>query len=251
MSAPNQRKATNKSFGPLTQDELLHIVRTRYFPEIWYALENWFQLIKKRKRVLEAGYGIGLIAEALAKSGWEVTTIDPSTDALASLRHKFSKGSLNGAFEQADVDKLPFANQSFEAVVSVNALEFAQKPVEAVQEIARVLVPGGRAIIATFNKLSPWGIPGVVRMIRPDDDVPTPKFMTKSDLTKLIKASGLILEDIKDRAGYLPMKSMLGKLKLPLAGSFVALVSKEGGGRIDAGSSGDKGTKSKNFILEK
>ncbi len=250
MSPPDQRKS-DKSFGPLTQDVLLHIVKTRYFPEIWYALENWFQLIKKRKRVLEAGYGIGLVAEALSKSGWEVTTIDPSTEALATLRHKFSKGSLSGAFEQADVDKLPFANQSFEAVVSVNALEFAQNPLEAVQEIARVLVPGGRAIIATFNKLSPWGIPGIVRMIRPENDVATPRFMSKSDLTKLIKTSGLILEDIKDRAGYLPVKSTLGRLKLPLAGSFVALVSKEGGGKIDTAGSGDKGAKSKNFILEK
>jgi SAM-dependent methyltransferase len=241
---------STKAFGPLTQDAFLHIVRTRYFPEIWYALENWFQLIKKRKRVLEAGYGIGLVAEALAKSGWEVTAIDPSTDALAALRHKFSKGSLGGDFEQADVDKLPFANQSFDAVVSINAIEFAQNPLEAVQEITRVLVPGGRAVIATFNKLSPWGIPGVVRLLRPEANVPTPRFFTKNDLTKIIKTSGLVLEDVKERAGYLPSKSALGKLKLPVAGAFVALVSKEGAPKGDATNAGDKGTKSKNFILE-
>lgn len=248
-SEPPKRTA-ERAFGPLTQEVLLHTVKTRYFPEIWYAAENWFQLIKKRKRVLETGYGIGLVAEALAKSGWDVTSIDPSPEALAALRSKFAKGSLNGAFEQADVDKLPFANQSFEAVVSINAIEFAQNPLEAVQEIHRVLVPGGRAIIATFNKLSPWGIPGVVRMIRPEADVPTPKFMTKADLTKLIKTSGLVLEDVKDRAGYLPSKSSLGKLKLPIAGAFVARVSKEGGGKIDK-LGADTGTKSKNFILEK
>ncbi len=250
MSQKEPPKSTDKSFGPLTQDVLLHTVKTRYFPEIWYAAENWFQLIKKRKRVLETGYGIGLVAEALAKSGWDVTAIDPSTEALATLRSKFAKGGLSGAFEQADVDKLPFANQSFEAVVSINAIEFAHNPMEAVQEVHRVLVPGGRAVIATFNKLSPWGIPGIVRMIRPEADVPTPKFMTKAELTKLIKAAGLILEDIKDRAGYLPSKSTLGKLKLPLAGAFVARVSKEGGGKIDKLGT-DAGTKSKNFILEK
>lgn len=250
MPPPDPPKAADKSFGPLTHDALQHTVKTRYFPEIWYALENWFQLIKKRKRALEAGYGIGLVAEALAKSGWDVTAIDPSTEALAALRHKFSKGSLNGAFEQADVDKLPFANHSFEAVVSVNALEFAQNPAEAIQEIQRVLVPGGRAVIATFNKLSPWGIPGIVKMLRPEQDVPTPRFLSKAELTKLIKASGLILEDVKDRAGYLPAKSTLAKLKLPLAGAFVALVAKDGG-KTDAPAPGDKSAKNKNFILEK
>lgn len=251
MSPPHQPKSAVKTFGPLTQDVLLHTIRTRYFPEVWYALENWFQLIQKRKRVLEAGYGIGLIAEALAKSGWDVTAIDYSTEALASLRSKFAKGALAGEFEQADVDKLPFANQTFDAVVSTNALEFAQNPAEAIQEIARVLVPGGRAVIATFNKLSPWGIPGIARMIRPEQDVPTPKFLTKNELTKLIKASGLILEGVKDRAGYLPAKSTLAKLKLPIAGAYVALVTKEGAGKVDGSSTANKAAKNKNFILEK
>ncbi len=48
------------------QSQLLDSVRTRYFPEIWYALENWFQLLKGR-RALEVGYGIGLVGEAMAR----------------------------------------------------------------------------------------------------------------------------------------------------------------------------------------
>ena len=134
-------------------------------------------------------------------------------------------------------------------MVSINSLEFVHNPAEALQEISRVLVPGGRAVIATFNKISPWGMTGVARLIRPEPDPSTPRFVSKADLTRLLKAAGLVVDGIKERACYLPSSSALGKLKLPLAGAFVAMVSKEAP-KLDQ--SGERNPpKAKNFILEK
>lgn len=202
---------------------ILAAVKTRYFPEIWYILESWF-LALKAKRVLVVGHGFGLVAEALAKSGWDVTVVDPSLKALTDLKDRFAKVGLAAAFEQAEPDALPFASGAFTAVASINMLELANNSYKAGHEIARVLAPGGRAVITTFNKLGPWGLPAVMRAIRPDDDRRAVRYLAKGELKKVLKATQLGVESIKDRGAYLPAFGT--GIKLPLAGAFVALVVK-------------------------
>jgi 2-polyprenyl-3-methyl-5-hydroxy-6-metoxy-1,4-benzoquinol methylase len=227
------------------QEQVLQSVRTRYFPEVWYALENWFQLLKGR-RALEVGYGIGLVGEAMAKSGWQVTVVDGSTAALAELKERFAHGKLNGTFEQADPDQLPFAAATYDAVAAVNTLEFAVSPPEVAREIARVLAPGGRAVIATFNRMSPWGLPAVASAIRKDRGLLRARFMTKDELVKILGAAGLVVEDVKERAAYLPAGAV--KLKLPVPGAFVALTTKAVDGKAKDGDT--KGKPAKNFLFE-
>lgn len=205
------------------RQSVLASVRTRYFPELWYILENWFLLLKGR-RVLAVGHGFGLVAEALAKSGWDVTVVDPSLSALTELKERFSKAGLTGAFQQAEPDALPFANGAFSAVASLNTLELARNPLHATHEISRVLAPGGRAVIATFNKLGPWSISAVMRVMRPADDRRASHCVTKGELKRMVKATDLTLDDIKDRAQYLPFGSK--SMKIPITGAFVALLAK-------------------------
>lgn len=123
------------------QAQVLASVRQRYFPEVWYALENWFQLLKGRK-ALEVGYGIGLVGEAMAKSGWDVTCVDTSPAMLAELKERFAKSQVQGAFAHVDLSKLPFANASYDAVVAINTLELAINAAKVAREIERVLAPG-------------------------------------------------------------------------------------------------------------
>lgn len=201
---------------------ILTSVKTRYFPELWYIVESWF-LVLRSKRILVVGQGFGLVAEALAKSGWDVTVVDPSVKALTELKNRFSKTGLSASFEQAEPDALPFASAAFSAVVSINMLELAHNPYKAAHEIARVLAPGGRAVVSTFNKLGPWGVPAVMRVIRPEDDRRSTHYLTKGELKQVLKATELGVEGIKDRAAYLPVGSAL---KLPIAGAFVALLAK-------------------------
>lgn len=197
---------------------------TKYFAEIWYALENWFQLLKGR-RVLEIGYGLGKVGQALAKQGWDVTTCDPSTRALSELRERFRESGIEGVFEQAEPDKLPFATEAFDAVISVNALELTPRPFDAVREIRRVLRPKGRGVIVTFNRFSPWALPQVMSAIRPEDGALQLQHLNKAQLVRFIRGAKLHLEDVKDRACYFPA-SAIANLKLPVTGAFVALLEK-------------------------
>lgn len=210
----------------LAREQVLVAVKARYFPELWYMLGNWFQTAKD-KSVLEVGYGIGLMSEALARSNWAVTCADPAVAALDDIRKKLVKAGVDGALVQGELEHLPFATGSFPYVVCVNMLEFSAQPDAVLAEIHRVLAPGGRAVIATFNRLSPWGLPMVARAVRLDDGKRSARFLGKDEFVRMLKAQGFGVDHVYDRAAYLPVTAKLSKLKLPFAGAFVALVAKD------------------------
>ena len=57
---------------------------------------------------------------------------------------------------RADMQRLPFADNSFDRAVSITALEFIADARNAIDELFRVTRPGGRVLVATLNSLSPW-----------------------------------------------------------------------------------------------
>ncbi|MCX6110555.1 MAG: class I SAM-dependent methyltransferase [Proteobacteria bacterium] len=222
----SEKKTANiwDSFNAKAQDHVLRTVKSRYFPEVWYALENWFQTVKVRE-VLEVGYGIGLIAEALAKSGWAVTVTEAMPAALDELKERFAKTSLTGTFVASDVHRLPFADHSQEAVVAINTLEFAHDPRAVLREIARVLKPSGRAAIVVLNRYGPWGLPTVSQQLPFPVLRPAARLLTKREFSSLLTTSGLPAAKILERAAYLPFPMPGGvRVKLPLPGAFIALI---------------------------
>lgn len=58
-------------------------------------------------------------------------------------------------------DALPFANNSIDVVLLPHALEFVDSPERVLQEVQRVLIPEGYAIILSFNPYSLWGLPKI------------------------------------------------------------------------------------------
>jgi SAM-dependent methyltransferase len=98
------------------------------------------------RRTLDAGCGTGAFAAALAERGGQVWGIDPSPEMLVQARAKRTRVR----FKEAHAESLPFKDSWFERAVVRLALHlFARE--RAFEEIARVLVPGGRLVIATFD----------------------------------------------------------------------------------------------------
>jgi SAM-dependent methyltransferase len=99
------------------------------------------------RRLLDLGCGPGLYTAALRASGAEVTPVDNDP---AELR------GVPGAIH-ADGAALPFATGAFDGVVCSNLLEHTPDARAVLDEIARVLAPGGFAYISWTNWYSPWG----------------------------------------------------------------------------------------------
>jgi SAM-dependent methyltransferase len=192
------------------------LIDSRYFADIWYVVENWLTQIKARN-IVEVGSSS--CSRALLMSGRSVMITDPNLEVLRRIQ----QNATEGRFEQAEPTAIPMPDCTFDAVVSVNMLEFCDKQPMMLDEIKRLLRPGGKAIIATINHKSLWR--HAVGALR-DDDPPRPtKTLTKRDLLYLLKQAGFSVDSYKERAPYLPLGKAMARVKLPIpAGVLMVLV---------------------------
>jgi ubiquinone/menaquinone biosynthesis C-methylase UbiE len=96
--------------------------------------------LRAGERILDAGTGTGAGAAASLTAGREVVGVDAAPGMLAIARRE-----VPGArFFEADFGNLPFPAGSFDVVISIHALHFAQDPVAVLQEWRRVTAAGGR-----------------------------------------------------------------------------------------------------------
>ena len=107
-----------------------------------------------RGPALDIGTGRGLTAVALARRGIRVATIDISEDdlkaAMAGAASEGAAGSID--FHLADANDLPFPDGSFRLVTMVNVLHHMETGASLLPEVSRVLVPGGKFVVADFDE---------------------------------------------------------------------------------------------------
>jgi len=94
--------------------------------------------------VLDAGCGTGRHTAFLAENGHDVTGIDSSPEMLAVAAAKVPAAR----FELADLERIPFPDDSFDAAVCSLVLSHARDIRPGVAELARVVRPGGRLFIS-------------------------------------------------------------------------------------------------------
>jgi SAM-dependent methyltransferase len=113
------------------------------------------------ERFLDVATGTGWAARRVAARGANVVGIDIGARLIAAARAL----SPDVQFEIGDAESLPFADRSFDAVVSTFGVMFTSRPEDAARELARVCRQGGRLGLATW----PPGdtIEGVFTMTRP------------------------------------------------------------------------------------
>ena len=111
-----------------------------------------------RGRVLEYGCGNGENTLVFARRGVDITGIDISPKGVAHARAMAARGGLPTAFQVMDAENLAFADNSFAAVCGKGILHHVRLD-RALGEIARVLVPDGRAVFIEplgHNPLINW-----------------------------------------------------------------------------------------------
>lgn len=150
------------------------------------------------ERILETAAGTGIatraVSETVPEASIVATDINPALAAFAAqLPH-----SDRVTFQQADAQDLPFDDTSFDLVLCLFGVMFFPDKVRANAEARRVLRPGGRYVLVTFNRLDLNPVPKAageaVASLFPDD----PRYMERGPFS--YTDAGTVEEDLRAAA---------------------------------------------------
>ena len=107
--------------------------------------------LRPGRRVLDVACGTGHVAIEAARAFCEVTGIDYVAELVETARNRAAAEGLSIAFEEADAEALPFADASFDYVVSAIGVMFTADHARAAAELVRVCTPGGTIGLANWT----------------------------------------------------------------------------------------------------
>jgi len=109
-----------------------------------------FAGIRAGAKVLDVACGTGVVALTAARAGANVQGIDLTPELIERAKENAALTRLEASFQQGDAESLPFADASFDVVVSQFGHMFAPRPEIAIGEMLRVLKPGGTVAFSTW-----------------------------------------------------------------------------------------------------
>jgi len=104
------------------------------------------------KKVLDVGSGNGYVLSKYASEGAQVFGVDITQTGIDLCKKRFQYMGLNGDFQVADAQDLPFDDNEFDCVCSMGVLHHVPDTNKAIAEIYRVLKPGGRLIVMFYYR---------------------------------------------------------------------------------------------------
>lgn len=140
------------------------------------------------RSLLELGCGIGLDTVEFARHGAEVTAVDASPMALDLARKNLEQSGLQARLEYGNAEGLDFEADSFDFVVARGILMFTPDDLRIVDEIHRVLTPGGEAQALLHKRLS-WYVllarATGTNLVHEDGDPPINRLYSEADVRRM------------------------------------------------------------------
>lgn len=136
-------------------DPLIEAAKRYWHSEEWTAVRELWKGVSGT--ALDVGAGRGIASYALAKDGWDVTSLEPDPSGLvgaAAIRELADESGLPIAVVEEFSERLPFADASFDLVFARAVLHHTRDLETACREFFRVLKPGGRLIAIREHVIS-------------------------------------------------------------------------------------------------
>jgi SAM-dependent methyltransferase len=144
MPLPDKVQKQGALWGARSRDWLE--IQERKSPVLWNPVLDYAQ-VRQGSRFLDAGCGAGGASVLAAARGAHISGCDISEAMLAIARERLPGADLR----LAELENLPFADASFDAIVAINSLQFAPDPAKAARELVRVTAPEGRLAVVVWS----------------------------------------------------------------------------------------------------
>lgn len=175
-----------------------------------YSLEYKEKLPLEGIKILDVGCGGGLISMPLAQMGAQVTGIDANEHNVNAATKYAKDNKIDVDLKHTTVEKLlPKLKQSYDVVISLEVIEHVANPKEFVQNLTKLIKPGGMIVLSTINRTLKSYVYAIVMAEYILGWVPKKthdhnKFVKPSELTKMINNTGLSLKELKGMTLDLP-----------------------------------------------
>jgi 2-polyprenyl-6-hydroxyphenyl methylase/3-demethylubiquinone-9 3-methyltransferase len=136
-------------------DTVLYLLKTSINPwRMGYCTEiiNRLNINPHGKTALEVGCGGGILTEDVARMGFTTTGIDPSEGSIESAIKHAEESGLEIKYDIGMGEDLPYPDNSFDVLFCCDVLEHVMDLPKVIEEIARVLKPGGLFLYDTLNR---------------------------------------------------------------------------------------------------
>jgi len=141
-------------------------------------------------RFLDVGCGTGHHVGLLRERGFDVVGVEPGEE----LRRRAQANNPGASIEDGDVEAMGFETASFDGVLAIEVIRHVPHPDRAVAEIARVLRPGGIAVITAAPR---WSLNGYALINQITGRVKVPSFtksrqsfLSQGEARALMRAAG-------------------------------------------------------------
>lgn len=160
--------------------------------------------------VLDVACGTGNLSFPAAHAGADVTGVDIAPNLIEQARARAEAEGLTIQFDEGDAEQLPYADASFDVIVTMFGAMFAPRPERVAAELIRVCRPGGRIAMANWT---PQGFIGQMFKINashvpPPPNMPSPLKWGDEETVR---------ERLRDGVTGLQLTRRLISLRFPLA----------------------------------
>jgi ubiquinone/menaquinone biosynthesis C-methylase UbiE len=176
-------------------------VRSKRFKYLYHLRPFLQRAADAGEKILEIGCSTGMDSAELVRLGKQVVGVDLSPQSIEVAKHHFQLVGLTAELKVENAQQLTFSDNSFDVVYSFGVLHHTPNIEAAMDEVYRVLKPGGKAFIMLYARYSLNNLVHVILRIpyespkNPQDDAPVTMTFSKRELRRLFhKFGGLRLQ---------------------------------------------------------